>query len=465
MAQKTRAPTSDFGTGGTIAYSSGSTGYTLVNDYPDTADPLTSYVTLGTTANSFIAFGFSAFDVPTAGTSITSVVVDFTDEEAATGVNTATARIRVNGTYYDNASNHNPSTTTTTRSYSWTTNPATGAAWTVADVNGTGTNPLQAFGVIGADSNPTWRIGSIRLAVNYNDAQTLTPSLADDSTDTFYAPTLTKTNTLSPALASNTQTFYAATVAQSAGDTSPYVLWDYWVRGYAEYDAETLQPALASNSATFYAPTVAASYALTPALVTNTATFYAATVTPGVVTLTPARADNTNAFYAATVAAGSVSLTPALYSNSATFYAATVSPGAITLTPGLVPNTNTFYAATVSPGAVTLTPARVDNAAAFYAPTVAPGAVTLAPGLLSNSNSFYAPSVAPGLVTLSPDRYDAINAIYAAVITQDGGPQYLLPSLYENFATFYTATVEGDAGIALPPHARLLSVGSMMNRM
>jgi hypothetical protein len=167
MATQTRAPTSDFATGGTVDYSSGSTGYTLVNDYPDTADPLTSYVTLGTTTNSFIVFGFTAFDVPV-GRTITSVAVQYTDEEPANGANSTAGRLRVGGTYYD-ASTHNPSTTTTSRTDTWSTNPSTGSAWTVADVNGTGSNPLQNFGVIGPDSSPVWRLGSIQIVVTFSD--------------------------------------------------------------------------------------------------------------------------------------------------------------------------------------------------------------------------------------------------------------------------------------------------------
>lgn len=174
MAQLTRAPTSDFATGGAVAYSSGSTGYNLVNDYPDTADPLTSYVTLGTTADSFITFGYTAFNVP-AGSIINWVEVQYYDEEPSNGANTAAARLRVNGTYYQ-AATHNPSTTTTQRLDRWTTNPNTTAAWTVDDVNGSGASPLQNFGVNGPDSNPVWRLGAIQLVVDYTPP--ITGSLA-----------------------------------------------------------------------------------------------------------------------------------------------------------------------------------------------------------------------------------------------------------------------------------------------
>ena len=165
MATDTRAPTSDFATGGMVAYSSGTTGYNLVNDYPETADPLTSYVTLGTTANSFIAFNFTAFSLP-AGATISSVAVQYTDQKSGRLVDTAAARLRIGGTYYD-ATTHSVGFVTATREDVWATNPATAAAWTVADVNGTGANPLQNFGVIGPDSNPVWWLGSIQIVVNY----------------------------------------------------------------------------------------------------------------------------------------------------------------------------------------------------------------------------------------------------------------------------------------------------------
>ncbi len=165
MATLTREPTSDFATGGGVAYSTGSVGYTLVNDYPDNADPLTSYVQFGTSNNSFIAFGFTAFNIPV-GSTINFVQLKYTDEEPSNGQNSVAGRLRIGGTYY-NAITHNPTTTTTARTDTWTTNPSTSAAWTVADVNGTGGNPLEYFGVIGPDSNPVWRLGSIQIEVDY----------------------------------------------------------------------------------------------------------------------------------------------------------------------------------------------------------------------------------------------------------------------------------------------------------
>lgn len=164
MVTKTRNPTADRATGGTIAYSSGTTGYNLVNDYPDTTP--TGYVVLGTTANSFITFNFTAFDVPVGATGI-SVILYSTIYEPSNGTNSASHRLVVATTNRD-ASVSQPTTTLGTRTNTWATNPNTSAAWTVAEVNGTdGTNPINGFGIIGPDSNPVWRLASIRLSVTF----------------------------------------------------------------------------------------------------------------------------------------------------------------------------------------------------------------------------------------------------------------------------------------------------------
>lgn len=180
---------------------------------------------------------------------------------------------------------------------------------------------------------------------------------------------------------------------------------------FASFDlglgAQTLTPSLFTNSNTFYAPTVApGSVTLTPGLFTSAPTFYAATVSQGgTQTLTPSLFTNTNTFYSPTVTPGAVTLTPSLFTNSSTFYAATVTRGTITLTPGLFTNSSTFYAATVTKGAVTLSPALFTNASVFYSPTVALAsfAQTLLPSLFANDNTFYAATITGGEETDIPD--------------------------------------------------------------
>jgi len=315
-----RSPTSDFATGGTIGYSSGTTGYNLVNDYPDTADPLTSYVQLGTTANSFIAFNFSAFTVPTGSTGI-SVGVDYYDEEASSGANTSVGRLRVGGTYYDSAT-HNPATTTTQRTKTWATNPRTAANWTVAEVNGTdGTNPLQNFGVIGPDSNPAWRLGAIRISVTYTAPdQTFTPSEAT-GTGQAYDPTIAASGSasFSPGEATGTGQAYTPDIVAS-GDApfSPDVATG---TGQA-YDAtieneagdQTLAPDTATGTGQAYDPTISGSgdVSFSPGEATGTGQAYDPGITAsGDAGFSPESASGTGQAYDASISAsGDVEFAP-----------------------------------------------------------------------------------------------------------------------------------------------------------
>lgn len=109
---------------------------------------------------------------------------------------------------------------------------------------------------------------------------------------------------------------------------------------------QSLTPSLVTNSQTFYAPTVAATYVLTPDLFTNGQTFYSPTVSlGGTQDLTPSLVTNSQTFYAPTVTA-LATIAPDLFTNSQTFYGPTVT-ASYTLEPGLFSNTQTFYAATV----------------------------------------------------------------------------------------------------------------------
>jgi hypothetical protein len=100
--------------------------------------------------------------------------------------------------------------------------------------------------------------------------------------------------------------------------------------------SQTLTPGLFTNGNTFYSPTVTpGQVTLTPALFTASQTFYSPTVTPGPVTLTATRLDNTQAFYAHVVsqAGGTQTLLPDLLINAQSFYAPTVSGGSALFTP------------------------------------------------------------------------------------------------------------------------------------
>jgi hypothetical protein len=133
---------------------------------------------------------------------------------------------------------------------------------------------------------------------------------------------------LTPALFTNTQTFYAPTVTRGA---------------------VTLTPSLFSNAQTFYSPTVTQSTTLHPSLFTNSQSFFAPTVRRGAVTLSPSKLTNSQTFFGPTVSAR-YTLSPALLSNSQTFYGPTVSVGAVTLHPALFTNPQTFFSPHVMGG-------------------------------------------------------------------------------------------------------------------
>ena len=78
------------------------------------------------------------------------------------------AAIKVGGTLYSTTDpGVNPATSFTTYSYAFTTNPKTGSAWTVADINGTGSNPLQEIGVYTNNTYPNVSVSGLYAIVNY----------------------------------------------------------------------------------------------------------------------------------------------------------------------------------------------------------------------------------------------------------------------------------------------------------
>jgi hypothetical protein len=76
------------------------------------------------------------------------------------------AALKVGGTLYGTTDGGaDPTASWADRSYAFTANPATGVAWTVAEVNG-----IQAFGINSTDSNPNIQISQCYAVVNYTAA-------------------------------------------------------------------------------------------------------------------------------------------------------------------------------------------------------------------------------------------------------------------------------------------------------
>lgn len=131
---------------------------------------------------------------------------------------------------------------------------------------------------------------------------------------------------------------------------------------------QTLSPSLFTNSQTFHAATVAASYTLAPPLLTQAPSFPAATVAASN-SLQPPLVTNTVAFHAATVMASN-SLAPLLLTNAQSFHASTIA-SVVLVAPSLLTNSQSFYGASAAPGPVTVAPNPLSNAQSFYGATVA----------------------------------------------------------------------------------------------
>ena len=150
----------------------------------------TSYLTHGTTAGSAL-FSFSAFSIP-AGAIITNLTVTVVARDVTSGKNAVQPAISVNGTnYLTTSTSTEVPTAYTAISYAYTTNPLTPAAWTVADINGTGTRPLQGFGVSSADASPAFRITQVYATVNYTITNTAPTAVLNTPTNgsTIYTDT------------------------------------------------------------------------------------------------------------------------------------------------------------------------------------------------------------------------------------------------------------------------------------
>jgi hypothetical protein len=121
----------------------------------------TDYATGITNTGGRATFGFTAFSVPLDAT-ITNVTVYYRMWASSTAAS-ARACLKVGSTYYQ-GTQVATTTTYTTRSYAWPTNPA-GGSWTPAIVNG-----LLAFGVTSTDYNPDVRFSMVYAQVNYTTA-------------------------------------------------------------------------------------------------------------------------------------------------------------------------------------------------------------------------------------------------------------------------------------------------------
>ena len=162
-ADQTFYPTGDDAGEANWDLSEGSDYYALVDETPHDSD--TTYI-YRQDSNAYEAFT-SSISLP-AGT-ILSVKVYVTDYEQAGAVRCG-YYLKVNGTKYSGSSTHSSESSWIESSYTWTNNPDTSASWVKEDVEGSGSNPLQSFGVYASsmDASDELRVTQVRLVVVYN---------------------------------------------------------------------------------------------------------------------------------------------------------------------------------------------------------------------------------------------------------------------------------------------------------
>lgn len=291
---------------------------------------------------------------------------------------------------------------------------------------------------------------SAKLLVEYTTGgggATLTPSLVTN-TQTFYAPTVARgAVSLTPSLYTNTSSFYAATLAPTYPLTAPLLS-----EGNSFYSPSvvpgtiTLSPAVLTNTTTFFAATVIGDAVLDAPLVTNAQTFHAPSVLSSYALAAPLLT-NTATFFAPLVTTGQVTLAPSLFSNAQTFYSPTVEQGAQDLRPPLLTNGQTFYNAVVTGDALLEAPL-VENEAAFFAATVSRGSVSLSLGLLENTQVFFGGAVATGVATLEVPLAVNDNTFFSPTLAFG---QMLAPGLLDNVVLFHSPTVRRLGWSAVDP--------------
>jgi len=149
---------------------SNSNAYQCVDDPIGNPNNNTDYIRDNNSSGREATFGFSVFTVPV-GSAITSVRVTYVAVVNSGSTATIQAALKVGGTGGQNtytATAQTLSTSWTTYSADWTTNPRTGSAWTVDDVNGAvgaGNNSLKGMGVVSGSGDE--KVTQVYVTVAY----------------------------------------------------------------------------------------------------------------------------------------------------------------------------------------------------------------------------------------------------------------------------------------------------------
>ena len=133
------------------------------------------YITGTQDSGGYMLFNFTPFEIPDNSILSLTIIIRARDNTSGIG-NYGNIRpsIIVGGTRYDTIySGENSQNNWNNHVFTLSTNPQTSASWTAADLNGTGANPLQAFGVYCSDLNPDIDISMVYAQIDYNHYWTI----------------------------------------------------------------------------------------------------------------------------------------------------------------------------------------------------------------------------------------------------------------------------------------------------
>lgn len=250
----------------------------------------------------------------------------------------------------------------------------------------------------------------------------LISSLYNESTDTFYTPVINATNTLvQDNVYTNTNSVFAASLSYS----------------------NTLTPSLYTNINTYYGHTLVFDQTLAANLYNNANTFYGHVITNAGGLVQDSRFDNINTFYLATIAATYELAQSSTYTATNNFYSATVYLDQALVQATTYTNSAAFYTAQID---LSISQASVlQNTNTFYSPIVGQGQ-QLAASLLTNTNQFFNAQVSFDQV-LGVFPFDSQNTFYQHFIIWDR----IFPQAerFNNVNIFYTPNI--ISGFILTP--------------
>lgn len=179
MTVQTRTPAGNEGSppGGWTAVGAGSFAWfsTNLTDYPDSSG---TNITFNSTGGMYVTWYENAgsdFSIPSGATVNSVTLRGFMKKNGAASC-VVRFRLYINGAYYNNGDSGTPHTLTTTSTEyvtTWSTNPATGAAWTRADLNSHSlTNSPVYIAFECTDATQDGTIYCLQFEVDYTEAAT-----------------------------------------------------------------------------------------------------------------------------------------------------------------------------------------------------------------------------------------------------------------------------------------------------